>query len=167
MRIPFSNRCHAFALALVAVAGSATAAAAQAGNAPGTVVIAILDDYPLFQRSEGAGRAGSDLRAMLIRRDFVDESRSVILLNPAHLTPEVLYGALKVLESSFGAQSQARLIGLTRRSTPAPDALPQGARNAMRAMLAELLTAPLVKVRGHAHGRHLVRSTAALGLATQ
>lgn len=163
MRFSLPDTLLGLAFALASV-GTPSCLEAQATNPPGTVVIAIVDNYPLFEQGPGrAAGAGSELRAILIPRDFVDESRSVILINPAYATPEVLYAALRALESSFSTQPQTRIVGITRRATPAANALPRATRQAMTTALADLLSAPSAKVRGHAYGRHIVRSTPVLG----
>lgn len=141
-------------------ASSPTCVGAQDSSAPVTVVVAILDNYPLFQvTSKRTPRTAAELRAIVITRDYVDETRSMVILNPAHANPEVLYAALRALQTAARRNPQTRLIGVTRRGTPGPDGLPNAVRHALTATIAELVAARPRMVRGHAVGRQIVLTT--------
>lgn len=127
---------------------------AQAGSTK-TVIVAMFDDYPAFNPQPPAGvRATAGLRAIVIRRDFVDEERSVVILNPAYATPEVLYAALVALRS--GTTQDARLTGVTERGTPAAGKVPERVRSVLGAAISDLLAAQPSEVRGHPRGKQIV-----------
>ncbi len=137
-----------------------TCAGAQDSSAPVTVVVAILDSYPVFQASsQRTAQTAAELWAIVIPRDFTDESRSMVILNPAHATPEVLHAALRALQAAGTRGRQTRLIGVTRRGTRGLDGLPPAVRHALTATIAELVSARPAMVRGHAHGRQIILTT--------
>lgn len=121
----------------------------------GTVIVAMFEDYPAFNPQPPAGvRAMAGLRALVIRRDFADEEQSVIILNPAYATPEVLFAALVALRSRSG--QEARLTGVTERGTPAPGTLPKPVRSVLSAIISDLVASQQTEVRGHLRGKQIV-----------
>lgn len=120
-----------------------------------TVIVAMFENYPAFNPRPPAGvRATAVLRAIVIRRDFADEERSVVILNPTCATPEVLYAALVALRS--GSPQQARLTGVTERGTPAASRVPEPVRSALGATISDLLASQPTEVRGHQRGKQIV-----------
>lgn len=140
--------------ALALCAGPLTPLWAQTGSTQ-TVIIAMFEDYPAFNPRPPAGvRATAALRAIVIRRDFADEERSVVILNPTYATPEVLYAALVALRS--GSTQQARLTGVTERGTPAASKVPEPVRSVLGATISDLLASQPTEVRGHPRGKQIV-----------
>lgn len=153
-----------YALALCAII--ATPLSAQNGAA--RTIIAVFENYPVFEpRPAGGARATSELRAIVVPRDFADKEQSVVILNPAHVTPEVLYAALVGLSTWSTGQQQAKLIGVTQRGTPAVGALSEPMRSALSATIAELLAARPSMVRGHQRGKQIVLSTEVQRVVTE
>lgn len=160
MRISLAHclvRCACLAISAIAV----PSLPAQTSSAPSTVVVAIFDDYPVFKERFGRGiNPSGELRAMVILRDYADQERSVVILNPASVTPEVLYTALGVLQSASTQLNHANLIGITRRGTPRANALPQAARSLLSATIAELQSVRPSTLRGHQRGKHITLAAA-------
>lgn len=124
-------------------------------DATKTVIVAMFDDYPAFNPQPPAGApAKAALRAIVIRRDFADEERSVVILNPNHATPEVLYAALVALRS--GSMQHVRLTGVTERGTPEGSTLSEPVRSVLGATISRLLASDPTEVRGHRRGRQVV-----------
>ena len=154
MRISLAyTRILGAVLALFAI--TAASSRAQPANEPATIVIAVIKDYPLFKPSERS-RATDELRAIVIPRDLVDKGRSMVILNPAHVTPEVLYAALGHLNAASTPEHQMKFIVISRQSTPAASALPPSVFSALSATIRELLAAQPSGVRGHPSGKHIV-----------
>lgn len=156
------------ARALVVIAGlalytlSAISASAQSSAGPASVVVAIFDEYPAFKANpvNGAPRT-RELRAIVIPRDHLDPKRSLVILNPAHVTSEVLYAALASLQVAT-TQPETNILLVTGRSTPAPGTLAESTRAVLSATIAELLAREPALLRGHRPGKYVTLTGEAL-----
>lgn len=148
---------HAFTagVALAFCALGFAPASAQNGTQTPTVVVAVFKDYPVFIPSE-RNRAGPDLRAIVIPTDLVDKTRSIVILNPDHVRPEVLYAALRRLYATPLQNRRSGTIGVTRRTTPERSALDPSTLAALKGVIRDLMTTPPSRLRGHPFGKHIV-----------
>lgn len=134
--------------------GFASASAQNTTQMP-TVVVAVFKDYPVFKPSE-RNRAGPALRALVMPTDLVDKTRSIVILNPDHVRPEVLYAALRRLYATPMQNRRPGTIGITRRTTPERSALDPSTLAALNGVISDLLTTPPSKLRGHPFGKYIV-----------
>lgn len=134
---------------------SAAASHAQIAPAPTRVVIAVINDYPLFKSSD-RNRPPNELGAIVIPRDLVDKEQSMVILNPAYVSAEVLYAALSRLNSISAQESQTKLFGVSRGGIPTASPLPPTVLAALSATIRSLLATQPSKLRGHPYGKHIL-----------
>gem|GEM_PF-4396775 len=63
------------------------------------MTLAIVDGYPAFQPDAGKGTPHKiiPLRAVIYLKPSWDKDRNIIVINPAHLTPETVHAALRLM----------------------------------------------------------------------
>ena len=122
---------------------------AQANAPDKAVVVAVLDDYPAFSPTPApSGRTKRKLRAIVIRKDPVDSTRSVIIVNPANVTPETIYTALQTLNFSRANTDGPNFRTVVGHDRPSATEKPTTLA-ALRGLVATLLTREPAHLRGH------------------
>jgi len=99
-------------LALMMMPVTATPMESQS-RTTSSVVIAVPDSYPAFwTAADRPDPRAKELKALIIRRSPTGGDQSVILLNPAYLSPATLNDALTALSACGNAATGAALPNL-------------------------------------------------------
>jgi hypothetical protein len=123
---------------------------AQTSPQSKNVVVEVLPDYPAFSRGvTPSGRVKPEIRAIIVRQDPTDALRSLIIVNPLHVTPETVYDALRLLRSSGESNGGANLIVVTRPSDGPSNTEELAAVAELRPFVANILAREASQLPGH------------------
>lgn len=117
-----------------------TDVSAQGNPTVKSVVVAVLDNDSAFAESRTRlSGAKSEVLALVVQQDPSDGTRSLVIVNPAQVTPETLFAALHALRVSRASDHAANFTIITRQAHDPSDPRARAALSALRPIIASLL----------------------------